>query len=293
MNPALTKWGLDTTKLPPTLAASREPIVRFFSYHDAHPVALMLVLMEKFGVDWFDWEAETLKQEILSTFKATSISEHNWQKIQAVRTLTQTVGFWSEWHIFEKIIQSLNNNVPRFDIAQRCTLAQLMAGVDIANQIREEQYDEEVQRYIAACALDEGVVFLPPPLDFAQRVLSAPSYRCRVCGNVEYQNRDGEETHCEFCTGEFQDEHPLNFKPNPKLPDGLGKNLDLFLERDPSSVEKRFNEVKDRDPRSVNWSDTSPEDVQSLKLVVAYEYMKERQRQLIDQLEELKSWVTA
>lgn len=289
MNPALTKWGLDTTKLPPTLAASREPIVRFFSYHDAHPVALTLVLMEKFGADWFEWEPETLKQEILSTFNATSISEHNWQKIQAVRTLTQTVGFWSEWHIFEKIIQALNNNVPRFDIAQRCTLAQLMAGVDIANQIREEEYDEEVQRYIAACFLDEGVVYAPPPLGFAQRVLSQPMYRCKTCGNIDYDDVDGK---CDFCTGRFQDEHPLNFKPNPRLPKGLGENVEKYLERDPASVEKRFNEVKLKDPNEVDWNDKSTEDVQSLKLVVAYEYMKERQQQLVDQLEELKSWVT-
>jgi len=290
MSPALVKWGLDTTKLPPTLAASREPIVRFFSYHDAHPVALMLVLMEKFGTDWFEWEPETLKEEILSTFNATSISEHNWQKIQAVRTLTQTVGFWTEWHIFEKIVQALNNNVPRFDITQRCTLAQLMAGVDIANQIRDEEYDEEVQRYIAACFLDEGVIYAPPPLGFAQGVLSQPMYRCKTCGNVDTLEEG--QSACDFCTGRFQDEHPLNFKPNPRLPKGLGTDIEKYDERDHSSVKKRFNEVKLKDYSEVDWSDESAEDVQSLKLVVAYEYMKDRQKQLVDQLEELKSWVT-
>jgi hypothetical protein len=289
MSPSLVKWGLDTSKLPPTLAASREPIIRFFSYHDAHPVALMLVLMEKFSVDWFDWEPETLKQEILSTFNATSISEHNWQKIQAVRTLTRSEGFWEEWHVFEKILQALNNNVPRFDITQRCTLAQLMAGVDIANQVRDEEYSEEIQRYVAACALDEGVIYLPSPLSFAQRVLSQPMYRCKTCGNVDTDTLDGR---CDFCTGRFTDERPLNFKPNPKLPKGVGEDVEKYLERDPSSVEKRFNEVKLQDKDEIDWDPDSMEDVQSLKLMVAYEYMRDRQRQLVEQLEELKSWVT-
>src|SRR5688572_10990085 len=202
---SITKWGLDISKAPAPVQASLEPIIRFFSFHDAHPVALMFVLMEKFGTTWLTWEPETLKREILTTFRATSVSEHNWQKIQAVRVLTSTVGFWNEWHIFEKIIQALNNNVPRFDITQRCTMSQLMAGVDIANTIRNESYGDEIQRYVAACALDEGVTYLPAPLDFAQRVLSRPIYVCRTCGNTDDDDMDGR---CDYCIARFVDEHP-------------------------------------------------------------------------------------
>lgn len=282
------RWGLDPTKTPSPVLASEEPIVRFFSYHDAHPVAIMLVLIEKFGVEWFEWEPDTLKQEILRTFKATSVSEHNWQKIQAIRTLTSTVGFWVEWHIFEKIIQALNNNVPRFDISQRCTLPQLMAGVDIANQIRDHQYGEEIHRYVSACALDEGIVYLPPPLDFAQTILSRPMYRCLDCGKVDTDDIDGR---CDFCTGRFTDDRPLNFKPNPKLPEGLGMNVEKFLTRDPAPVKKRFEEVKEHH-ESAHLDNNSTEDVQAVKLMVAYDYMNQRSQQLVDQLEELKSWVS-
>jgi hypothetical protein len=288
--PSLQKWGMDLSKAPPPVLASEEPIVRFFSYHDAHPVAITLVLIEKFGVDWFEWEPETLKGEILLTFKATSISEHNWQKIQAVRTLTNTVGFWKEWHIFEKLIQALNNNIPRFDIAQRCTLSQLMAGVDIANQIRNEEYGDEIHRYIAACALDEGITYLPIPLDFAQRVLSQPMYRCKVCGNIDMDDLDGK---CDFCTGRFTDEHPLNFKPNPRFADSVGTQVERYLQRDPAEIEKRFKEVMEKGHDKVTFDDTSNADIQTLKLVVASEYMNLRRRQLIEQLEELKSWVTS
>jgi len=287
--PALAKWGLDVTKAPAPVQASLEPIIRFFSYHDAHPVALVLVLMEKFGADWFEWEADTLRSEILATFRATSISEHNWQKIQAARTLTTTMGFWKEWHIFEKIIQALNNNVPRFDITQRCTVAQLMAGVDIANTIRKEEYEDEIHRYIAACALDEGVTYLPAPIGFAQRVLSQPMYECKVCGNIDTDDIDGR---CDFCTARFLDERPLNMKPSPHVPTNAGTLVEKFLRYDPSPVEKRFEALRSMSRDEMKLDEDKTEDVQAAKLMVAYEYMMLRNRQLTEQLEELKSWVT-
>ena len=289
MELSMVKWGLDVAKAPAPVQASLEPIIRFFSYHDAHPVALMLVLLEKFGADWLEWESDTLKSEILTTFKATSVSEHNWQKIQAARTLTSTMGFWKEWHIFEKIIQALNNNIPRFDITQRCTMAQLMAGVDIANTIRKEPHEDEIERYVAACALDEGVTYLPTPLDFASRVLSQPMYRCNVCGNIDTDDLDGR---CDFCTARFLDEHPLNMKPSSHVPKHAGRNVDKFLQFDPSPVKKRFDELKVSDRSEMDLDEDKTEDVQAAKLMVAYDYMLLRNRQLAEQLEELKSWVT-
>jgi hypothetical protein len=289
LNPTKIKWGLDRTKAPIPVLASLEPIIRLFSFHDAHPIALTLVLMEKFKTEWLDWEPDTLKREILETFKATSVSEQNWQKIQAVRTLMSTVGFWKEWHIFEKIIQAFNNNVPRFDISQRCTLSQLMAGVDIANTVRKEVFDDEPQKYISACALDEGVVYLPPPLDFAQQKLSEPTYHCKVCGNVDADDLDGR---CDFCTARFLDEHPLNLKPSKGVSAEAGTNVVHFLKRDPNSVEKRFRELKSKGAEALKLNEEKTEDVQSAKLMVAYDYMLMRNRQLEEQLEELKSWVT-
>ena len=286
---SMVKWGLDVSKAPAPVQASLEPIIRFFSYHDAHPVALTLVLMEKFGADWFDWEPDTLKREILQTFRATSVSEHNWQKIQAVRVLTATMGFWSEWHIFEKIIQALNNNIPRFDITQRCTMAQLTAGVDIANTIRSESYGDEIQRYVAACALDEGVNYLPPPLDFAQLVLSEPSYHCRVCGQIDTDDFDGR---CDFCTARFRGEHPLDMKVSPEVPKDAGTKVDKFLRREFAAVEKKFGELKIKDRSELDLDEDKTEDVQASKLMVAYDYMQLRNHQLAEQLEELKSWVT-
>lgn len=288
MSPNL-KWGVDLSTISPKVAESKEPIVRFFGYHDSHPVALVLSLLSEFGTDWVDWEPSTLRQEIIKTFEAASISPHNWEKIQAARTLMSSGTYWNEWHVFEKVNQALNNNIPDFEMAQRCTIAQLMAGVDIASQIREELFDEnEIGRYIASCALDEFIVYLPPPLDFAQRYLSQPMYRCKICGNVDNDDLDGR---CDFCTARFQDEHPLNFKPSIHVSESAGGELEKFLARDHLSSKLRFEEVLSKGS-SISLSDTVIEDVQAAKLMVAYNYMQLRRRQLVEQLEEIKSWVS-
>jgi hypothetical protein len=115
-------------------------------------------------------------------------------------------------------------------------------------------------------------------------------YRCKVCGNVDTDDLDGR---CDFCTGRFSDAHPLNFKPNPIVPDDVGNNVERFLLRgDPGPIQRRFEECLERGIDNVNLSDEKTEDVQATKLMVAYEYMRLRRRQLVEQLEELKDWVS-
>lgn len=281
------KWGLDLAKAPKAVQASLEPIVRFFAWHDMHPVAATMVLMEKFGHEWITWEAETLKTEIVRTFRATSISEHNWNKIQAVRTILSSLNLWVDWETFEKVIQALNNNVPRFDILQRCTIPQLMAGVDMVDGIRKELYGREIEHYVAACAVDQGITYLPEPLDFAGSVLSKPMYRCLDCGNVDVD--DLVDGRCDFCSGRYQKVHNLDHKPANWIPATVGRNIKRYVTRDPSGAKTGFDMMKDLDSYKVD--PKSPDEVQGAKLTVAYKYMQMRRGQLVEQLKELRTWV--
>lgn len=284
-------FGLDVRKAPRSVQASLEPIIRFFSYHDAHPVALGMVLIEKFGYEWLEWDSEVLKDEIIRSFRATSISDQNWQKIQAFRTLLLVTTPWAEWDVFENVILALNNVVPNPDIVQKCSVSQLLAGADIMNQIRDEKFGLEICGYAASCAIDDGVLWLPSPLSCANDVLHEPSYRCKDCGTVGlWTGAITQDKRCDYCCERFSHGREFDGKPNPSLPEECGKNIERFLKRDPEDVEKRFEEWKSEDSADVNPED--PTDVQAAKLVVAYKYMLLRRQQLVDQLEELKSWVT-
>lgn len=259
-----------------------------FTHHDTHPVVIDLALLKAFGVDWFSWETSTIFQEIQRVF-SSQVSEHARSKIQAIKTLHTTGKPWTSWQVFEKIIQALNNNIPRWEFMQAPSLDQLFAGVDIMNSIRPEPFNDEVKAYIAASVLNEDVFFVPPPLDFVQVEVSHPRYVCLDCGSEDSALfHDGI---CDTCTKRFDPENGFSFQPDPDLVrEGKGQNVKLVLQFDPDPIEHRWNEVKEHPTKEVDLQETQV-DVQVAKLLIARDYMNIRRRQLSEQIIALKSWL--
>lgn len=260
-----------------------------FTHHDTHPVVLDLSLMRQFGVDWLEWDVSTLWSEIKQEFK-TEISEHSRTKIQAVRSCHVSPLPWEKWQVFEKIIQSLNNNIPNFEIMQAPTIEQLYAGIDILDTLRKREYSDEVKLYMAAAVHHEEISFVPPPLDFIQEEVARPHYLCRDCGNVEPALfHDGI---CTVCSNKMDPEKGLSMRPDDSVSEGVGKNVEALYEHLYDHVQDRWNEVKSQPVAKVDFKET-PEDVQVAKLMLARDYMNIRRKQLADQLTSLRSWLGA
>ena len=266
-------------------------IRNLFTHHDAHAVVLDFALLRSFGMEWMDWEPETIWAEVQRTFK-TQISELARAKIQAVKTLHVSPGPWESWQVFEKVIQALNNNVPRWDIMQAPGLEQLYAGVDIMDTVQKNPFSDEVKLYMAAAVLHENVLYVPPPLDFIQVEVSQPHYVCLDCGNHESALfHDGI---CDTCTQKWAD-GTLSGRPDPDLlAKGKGRNVKMVLRFDPDSAEELWSTV-DKMPSGTaldNLPETA-EGTQVARLLIARDYMNVRRRQLADQLTSLKSWLGA
>ena len=232
-----------------------------FEHHDSHPLLLDMLLIRKFGPLWLDWEPETIWTEIKDDFKQATISVHNRNKIQAVKLCHLLDTPWTAWEQFVVVCQSLNNNVPNFRTLQKPTIAQVMSAVDIMDRIREAKFSEEVLKFISACFLDEGVVYLPPPVDEAQQWASEPRYRCKRCGKID---RDDDNDICDSCGAS-------------------SKHLVKALERDYRPVKARYDEcVRLGDDRPE--LQETPEDVQTARLLVARDYVLSRREQLRQQV---------
>ncbi len=233
----------------------------FLAHHDAHPLLLDFVIINKYGTDWLDWEPETLAAELKDDFRQPSISSLNWQQIQAVKTCHLTPSPWKAWDVFVVVCAALNNNIPNFHTMQKPTVAQVMAALDMMGKIDSHALSEEVEMFIAAAFLDEGVYYLPPPANVAQEWASRPQYRCRECGRID---RDDDNAVCDHC-GAPESELVKEF------------------ERDHRPVEARYNQCvilgDDRDELQ-----ETVVDVQVAKLLVARDYVLYRQRQLEEQL---------
>lgn len=140
-----------------------------FVHHDTHPVVFDVALLARYDLDWFVWDAQVLWREIKSDFHVPSISDHTCAKIQALRTLHINEWFWTKWEVFCWITQALNNNIPDFHVLQKPSLAQILSAVEIADMVRTgEEYSQEVQDWIAASMMDEGVFYAPSPITFCQ-----------------------------------------------------------------------------------------------------------------------------
>lgn len=239
-----------------------------FGHHDAHPLLLDAILLDKYGPLWLDWEPETIWFEISDDFKQ-DVSVHNRNKIQAVKLCHLVDSPWTDWDAFVVVVQALNNNVPNFRTLQRPSIAQIMNAVNIMDKIKSEdevKFSEEVMKFIAACFLDEGVVYLPPPVDEAQEWASRPRYRCSKCGKIDVDDGNGI---CDSCG----------------VPD---KYLIKEMERDFRPTKERYEECLKLGDDRPELKDDDPEDVQTAKLLVADDYVRYRQQQLAEQMRVLR-----
>jgi hypothetical protein len=270
-------------------ASAPVTIRNLFTHHDAHPIVLDFALLRSFGLDWLGWEAETIWSEVQRTFK-TQISELTRAKIQTVKTCHVSNGPWEHWQVFEKIMQGLNNVIPRFDLMQAPQIEQLYAGIDILDSIRHNDFSDEVRLYMAAAALNDEIIFVPPPLDFIQVEVSQPHYVCKDCGNQDLALfHDGI---CDTCTQRWLG-GTLSGRPDPAaMLNGKGRNTFLELRYNPDSTEALWNKVKDLPSEKVDLEETA-EGTQVAKLLMARDYMNVRRKQLAEQLTSLKTWLGA
>jgi hypothetical protein len=233
----------------------------FLAHHDTHPLVLDTMLLDRYGADWLDWEPQTIVTELKEDFRQPSISALNWQQIQAVKTCHLTPAPWRAWDGFVVVCAALNNNIPNFRTLVKPTIAQVMVALDIMSRIDDHLFSEEMAQFLAACFLDEGVYFLPTPVDFAQSWATNPRYRCTKCGKVD---RDNENTVCDSCGA----------------PDDY---LEKEYERDWRPIKDRYDQIVSEGDDHEELQETV-EDVQVAKLLVARDYVTYRQQQLAEQL---------
>lgn len=258
-----------------------------FSHPESHPYIMDLALIKTFGLEWFSWEPETIFQEIQTTFN-TSIADINRVKIMATMTLHVIDSAWDRWEIFESTIHALNGVIPNPGYMNPCDIASLMAGVDIINDLRKEEFDEEVSRYVAACFLNEEVSYAPPPLEFSQPYLSQLRYRCQHCGK-QGNALPPFNGHCDSCADKFQDDHPFNFK-NADWAKDDNKDISYYVALDFQPTKERYDQLVNLPTDKLRIQE-NPEDIEAAKLISAYDYMLLRQKQKNQQLSNLKDWL--
>lgn len=165
----------------------------------AHPLVLDILLLDKYGPEYLQWEPEPLRLTLKRD--GTLISNSVWVKIQAIRVLHNSPSPWRRWEVFHWTALGLNGRSPNFAYMELAELGHLAVAADIMKIVdRDRITDEEVDKYVASVATELGELYLPEPLDFAQDELENRQFLCTQCGTV---NRDDNDVRCPACGHEL------------------------------------------------------------------------------------------
>jgi len=144
-----------------------------WQHPDAHPIALDLALVGRYGADWLEWEVETLQIIIPHDFNTPSLSDLNLEKIQACRTLHLVDSYWERWEVFLWCTMAFNGEFPDFRDMQIPAVGQVLVSCDIAARIRDDvAWSDEVKAFTASTYQHDDIYLALPPANFVS--ITAP-----------------------------------------------------------------------------------------------------------------------
>ena len=174
---------------------------------DAHPLTLTLSLLDRYGEDYVSWDPEVLKVTLARD--GIQVSNSVWTKILAARVVLNSPSPWRQWEVFHWVCCGLAGQQPNITYLEMPVLGHLMLGVDVCKVIDPKRpWAGEVEKFIAAALRDDGQVFAPPPLDFAQRELESPQQECKNCKALQ---RNDNDVTCVACGSKDLHDVPYEF----------------------------------------------------------------------------------
>ena len=246
-----------------------------------HALTLLKAVLTKYGAECADWDPVVIKKTLYDDFQAARV---NVDKVLAGLSVLQHDKFWNDWQTFHFIAQAFNNTHPTGDTVQKLSVAQMMVAVDTADMIRQSLqsvsyvpvFSGEVAKFIAAQALDEGIWYLPEPLEFANCYSSKTVIHCNDCFNEEYLD-DQEDVYCGVCTRKYDTTSLLEFAHNDKrLEKGFGKNTTIVVKNPILNVRTILDQLLEGGPDSVTVNEEDADFVCAARLYVALLYREKR-----------------
>lgn len=162
---------------------------------NAHPIVLILLLLDKYGQEYLEWHPDVLRLTLERD--GIALSNKVWNKILAGRVLLTSPSPWRQWEVFHWVCRALNGESPNFVYLEEPELGHLVSGYEIMKLVDPGRpTSTEVDKFVAAVFKHEGIPFAPAPLDFAQRELEEPKIECTHCEAV---HRDDNDVKCVTC----------------------------------------------------------------------------------------------
>lgn len=180
---ALRGWGLR--------AAGGEGLdpAAFWTRPDTHAVVLLLLVLDRYGPECLAWEPDVLRLTMIRD--KLQVSNISWTKILAARVALHSPSPWRQWEVYHWVSRGLSGIQPNIVYLEEPELGHLMLGSDVMHLLdptRSVGY--EVDKFAAAALKNDGQVWAPPPLAFAQRELENRQLECLNCHALHHDDHD-------------------------------------------------------------------------------------------------------
>lgn len=190
---------------------------------DAHPYVLVLLLVEKYGVECLTWKPGLLR--IRMGRDGLIPSNSGWTKILAGRCVFASDLAWNDWQTFHWVSLGLAGKPPNFGLLEEPEITHIILAAELMRAaFPDKEPHEEIQKYIAAVLRNDSLIYAPYPIEFCQDELDNAQLECSNCGAKQ---RDDGDRVCVTCHKES-----LKTVPHP-----LAKELE--------TVKRLWAEVKD------------------------------------------------
>lgn len=162
---------------------------------DAHPLALGLLLLDRYGPEYLEWHPDVLKLTLGRD--KTEVSNGSWSKILAGRVVLTSPSPWRQWSVFHWVCRALGGASPNFVYFEKPEIGHLVSGYEIMKSCDPKRPTGlDVDKFIAAVFADDGLAFIPPPLAFCTRELESRRLKCSKCQAI---HRNDNDTRCITC----------------------------------------------------------------------------------------------
>lgn len=124
------------------------------------------LMVKKYGLDYVNWESETLKEAVIEDFG--SLGMLTWQKMQAGRLLIKNSACWEEWEVFENVCCAVLGEPAVFSQTQPPEPEDMAITLETLKEVANHAFHKDVIGYIASACLFDGLWCLPDSLSIAQ-----------------------------------------------------------------------------------------------------------------------------
>ena len=146
----------------------------------------LIKTLDKVIPEWRELdEPETLS--IILKNKGVDLPTAEMEAINAIKTLISSDSPWTNPFIFENVVDAFNGNPVLPGILTKPPLENIIYTINIMNSIKDREFSQDIKKYIAAIATNDGFIALPPPISFSNKYIpdSHPEVRSNLLENMD------------------------------------------------------------------------------------------------------------